>query len=170
MSLREVMNKNPGITTGVNARIIVLALLAIIWSNWGGSGAVGAGGGVGKSFFSDDDGATWFPDDASKIPPFKHNGKDAYRAYVFQCKGGKPFVQYLERYTPQAQAKLEANRKKKSPDVGLLEGINYDGLEVKKAKAPAEKWVKQTSPTFVQITQPKCPDGDSTQIIAVIPD
>jgi hypothetical protein len=162
------MNRNPGITTGVTAGIIVLALLFIIWSNWSSSSVGGATG--GKSYYTEDDGVTYFADDNTKIPPFDHNGKQAVRAYVFQCKGGKPFVQYLERYTPDAKTKLEANRTKKTPDIGLLEGINFEGLEVKKAKAPADKWIKQSSPAYAQIVQPKCPDGDASQIISVMPD
>ena len=56
-----------------------------------------------------DDGATYFPDDANKIPPFTKDGKEAVRARVFSCDGGKTkYVAYLERITPKAKAAIDA--------------------------------------------------------------
>ena len=36
----------------------------------------------GKGFFTDDDGATFYVDDITNIPPYDHNGKKAYRYTV----------------------------------------------------------------------------------------
>jgi hypothetical protein len=50
-------------------------------------------------FYSDDDGATYFADDINELTPFKHEGKDAVRAYVYRCPGSPPFVGLLQRQT-----------------------------------------------------------------------
>ena len=62
---------------------------------------------LSQVFFTDDDGKTWFPDDAKRVPPFDRNGKPAVRAHVYKC-GGKTFVNHMERYTPEAKKKVEA--------------------------------------------------------------
>ena len=61
-----------------------------------------------SEFFSDDDGATWFIDDNTRIPPFDHGGKPAYRAEVFECGTGKPFVAYLEKFTDAKKQQIQA--------------------------------------------------------------
>ena len=50
-------------------------------------------------FYSDDDGATYFTDDVKELTPFRYEGKDAVRAYVYRCPGAAPFVGYLQRQT-----------------------------------------------------------------------
>src|SRR5689334_21127700 len=68
------------------------------------------------AWFSSDDGKTWFKDDQYKVPPFDHQGRPACRAYVFTCDNGKTaFVAYLERFTPEAQRRLQEIRSSKMP-------------------------------------------------------
>src|SRR5687768_16389120 len=112
MGLRETLNENPRITTGLTVALIVVVLAWLLWPSGGGTGGGGAGGtggggGTTQLFYSTDDGKTWFPDDAAKIPPFKKDGKDAVRAVVYKCDG-KTFVNHLERYTPEAQKQMAA--------------------------------------------------------------
>ena len=82
-----------------------------------------------QSWYTDDDGKTWYADDKSLSPPIDHNGKTAVRAYVFSCDGGKhEFVGYLERYTPDArqaieQARSKVRAEKIPPPPGLYESI-----------------------------------------------
>ena len=105
VGIRESLNKNPSITTGVTIGIIVIALLAIVWQMWSSRPNINNI----KSFYTVDDGKTWFEDQATKNPPFDYKGSPAYRAYVFKCgDSGKPFVAYMERFTPDALKKLEA--------------------------------------------------------------
>src|SRR5271156_2802160 len=59
-------------------------------------------------FYTDDDGATWFTDNPGHIPPFDHNGKQAVRCNVFTA-GGKTFVGYMRKVTPELASKIRAN-------------------------------------------------------------
>jgi hypothetical protein len=92
---------------------------------------------LAAAWYSDDDGKTWFAGDQHKvIPPFDHNGKTAYRAYLFSSNGGKDaFVGYLERYTPEGAkmlADLRSPKPNQPPMPGILAAIQTRGLEVKK--------------------------------------
>ena len=79
MGVRELIDRKNHLVMGVAIAAIAVALasILILWRHREGPPALGAGV---QAFFSDDDGKTWFPDDAMKIPPFDHNGKPAYRA------------------------------------------------------------------------------------------
>jgi hypothetical protein len=151
VGIRETLNKSPALTTGATIGIIVLVLGYIFWHSSGG-GPVTTGGKV-QAFFSDDDGKTYFADDASKVAPFDHNGKQAVRAWVYSCNG-KKFVSHLERYTPEAKVKLEQARAQAKGDLTVLDAIQMTGVEVKKPGEGA--WVKQTDPRAAKITQPDC--------------
>jgi hypothetical protein len=59
-----------------------------------------------KSFYSDDDGTTYFTDSVFRFPPFDHNGKTAFAAMIAES-GGHHFVGYLMRYTPEARKQLQ---------------------------------------------------------------
>lgn len=180
MGIREKINQNQGITTGVTVGVIVLALIFIIWQLVGGNsrGTIPT-----QAFFTIDDGKTWFADDINKLPPFDHEGKQAVRAIIFKCKGGKPFVGHLERYTPEAKAQIEKMRESMKnmskdgkggpmmPPPGPMMGdITFSGMEVKAAGAPDNTWVKMADFQKAQeITKIKCPDGDSSEIQPVVP-
>ena len=167
MGLREQLNENPRITTGITVGIIVVMLAWLLWPS--GGGMAGGGGGGTQLFFTIDDGKTYFPDDAKKLPPFKKDGKDAVRAVVYKC-GGKTFVNHMERYTPEAQKKLEAIYAKGTSaganDPTFIAPIREGGLEV---KAPAGKdWVKLSDPKAQEIMKPKCA-GDGSDLVVVQP-
>src|SRR4051794_23591957 len=95
MGIREEMNKRPRAVAvaGVVALAVGIAAMAFQLS----SGGIGRSG--EQAFYTTDDGATWFTDAADRLPPFDYKGKEAVRAYVFECNG-KPFVNHLERWTP----------------------------------------------------------------------
>ena len=157
MGIRETLNENPRLTTGITAGIIIVVFAMIFWSS-GGSAGPGDGGAGTKVYFTDDDGKNTFPDDAKKIPPFQRNGKEAVRARVFKC-GGKTFVNHLERYTPEGKKKAEEffGSGKMSKDPTMLESIQRGGMEV---KAPGDAaWVKVGDPKAIKIMEPKCPTG-----------
>ncbi len=170
MGIREKMNQNPGVTTGVTIGVIVIALAFIIWQLLPNRGPKIPT----KAFYTVDDGATYFADDIKKIPPFDHEGKQAVRAYVFKC-GGKEFVAYLERYTPQAKARLEKAREEaaKNPDAAppdmMMPDLMESGIQVKK---PGQgRWVVQSDFQHSQdIMQVKCPDGKTDNLEPVMPD
>src|SRR5688500_9050171 len=83
MGVRESLNENKKLGVGVGAGIFVVALAILSFQLFGGGGT-----GVEaptSAFYTDDDGKTFFKDDAYKVVPFNHGGKQAYRAEVFQC-------------------------------------------------------------------------------------
>ena len=164
MGIRETLNENPRLTTGITIGIIALVLLVIVYQMFGSSGPSGAGGVTGggsKLYFSDDDGKTYFADDRNKVPPFDHSGKEACRAHVVKCDG-KTFVNYIERFSPEAKKRMEAvNAKGPNLDPTVIEEIRYSGLEVKK---PGETtWIKMSDPKFTQTIRPKCADPNSAE-------
>jgi hypothetical protein len=166
VGIRETLNKNPAITTGATAAIILLAIGFIIYQiTGGGSPSVATEG-----YYTIDDGKTWFSDDINKIPPFDKDGKQAVRAYVYECPGSDPFVSHLERYTPEGKKALEAAQKSNDPNNPVvMEDVMATGLEVKKPLTGDKGWVKQGAPAAGKIMELKCPDGKTEGIMPVIP-
>ncbi len=125
-----------------------------------------------QTFFSTDDGKTWFADDDEKVPPFDKDGKQAVRAFVYRCGDGTMFVNHLQRFTPEAKRILETQRKsqrnrKGGPDTSEIGGALSNGREVKR---PGDtKWI--TSDDFravAQVLSVKCPPG-CTEAVSVEP-
>jgi len=155
MGVRETLNKNKMATAVAGGCLLLLGAVVIIKGN-----ASGIPGPLTRAYYSDDDGKSFFADDANKVAPFDHNGKPADRAYVYQCGSGKPFVLYLERYEESTRSKLTAAMANKSSDTAAAAAVaelRGSGIEIKK---PGEKnWVSPTSPVGVDTVTPKCPDG-----------
>jgi len=168
VGIRETLNQNPGLTTGVTAGIIILALVLIIWSNLSGGGSASNGGSVSKLYYSDDDGKTWYADDVSKVPPYDHNGKQAVRAHVYKCKDGKLFVGYLEELNSDYRTKLEKAKSAPGGRGALLEDAMIGGMEFKKP-GPNNKWVRQMTPDAQKVLDVTCPDGSRETLEQVIP-
>ncbi len=118
------------------------------------------------AWYSDDEGQTWFSQDFRMTrPPFNHDGKTAYRAYVFTTDGGKTcFVGYLRRYTPHAlQMLLWAQQMAASgpPPAGVNESISRSGVEVK--KPGGNDWINVADPRAKSIRQITGPGGAPAQ-------
>lgn len=167
MGIRETLNKNPAITTGATAAIILIAIGFIIYQLSGGSSP----GIATEAYFSNDDGKTWFADDINKIPPFDKDGKPAYKAYVYQCPGSDPFVSHLERYTEAGKKAMEAAMNSNDPNNPvIMEDVQMTAIEVKKPGAdPVKGWVRQSSPVAAKVMELKCPDGTTEGIEPVVP-
>lgn len=153
MGIRESLNKNPALSSGLVIGVIVLVLGLLFWVSTSGGPSKGDTG-EQKAFFTSDDGKSWFVDSAAKIPPFTKDGKDAVLAYVYSCNG-KPFVAYMKRFTPEAKRKLEeANSNKSKPQMAVADVVQFTGIEV---KAPGGKdWYKQTDERAIKVMQPQC--------------
>ena len=160
MGIRQKINENPGITTAVTAAVIVIAIGIIIWQGCSGGGGSEVIAVSTKAFFTIDDGKTLFVDDVNKIPPFMKDGKEAVRAHVFVCPGGKPFVGYLEKYSPQDKKMMEDAMAGKAPPAAYA---GYTGQAmVKKPNTPPQGWVPLmpgTTQFYSSIVQVTCPDG-----------
>lgn len=167
MGIRETLNENPGITTGITAGIIVLALGVIIWQTVGNNYPPTP---IARAFFSDDDGKTFFADSTDNIPPFDHNGKQAVKAVVFTCDNGKTkFVGYLERFSPAAKAKLQAAMDANRPDLGLMESTTEHDVQVKQVNGG--QWYDQNSPQGQQIMNDvKCKNGSKDGLSIAVPE
>ena len=157
MGIRETLNKNQQYTTIATIAIIVLAIAFIAWQMM----PERTPRIMTKSYYTTDDGKSYFEDPADKLVPFDKDGKEAVRAHVFQCgSGGQPFVGYLEKLDPKVKAKLDdffadpKNKGKMMP--GQLEA-EESGRLVK--KPGGQRWVPEMSPAAPQVTTIKCKDG-----------
>lgn len=155
MGIREELNTKPWVA--VVALVLGVVLLIYVISNREVTQLP-----LDKmAFFTVDDGKTWFKDDAGRIPPFTHEGKTAYRAYVFRCNG-KDFVAYVQRYS-------EAGKKSWEERLSKVEGggdVKYRAREGLarggEFKAPGEtKWFNGMTNIAEagRVMNVKCPDG-----------
>jgi hypothetical protein len=156
--LRKTINERPGASAAAGAVLIVLACLFIIYEL---RPAARPSPFAGKAFFSDDDGLTFFVDKATLIPPFDHNGKPAYRCRVYQCEGGQPFVNHLERYTPQDKATLEEIISR-TGEAASSEFMKVSGHMEVKMPGGGDLWIPLNSDTaqmYMMISRPHAPPG-----------
>ena len=156
MGIRESMNRKPRVAAAV-AVVLLLLACAVLAVQFAGADA---GVTSKKAFFTIDDGKTWFVDDASKIAPFQHDGKQALRAYVFECNGQR-FVNHVERFTPEGRQAAEAAIKANSAGhpAEAAAQVRLSGAEVK--KPGAKLWAPLSDlPKAGPILRPKCPTGD----------
>jgi hypothetical protein len=165
MGLRATLEKKPvlGITGAVVMIVLAAALMVRSMTNQGSHE-------VNAAYYTTDDGKTWFAAGIDHVAPFEHEGKEAVKVYLFRCGDrGKPFVAYLERFTPQGKKQVEkmwadarARANKDGTAVAIdrvaLYGATMSATEVKK---PGEShwYPMQKAPPYV--TQVHCPDGGS---------
>jgi hypothetical protein len=164
VGIRETLNRNPSIATGVTLAVVVIAVAFIVYSQVGLSTPKPPS----KAYFTIDDGATTFVDDIRKLPPFDYNGKQAVRVRMFKC-GGEPFVGYLERYTADAKKQLERIRNdppaaggasggRPASEMADLAKTARMGMEVKK-RGDAQWILMGDIQNSAKIMQVKCPDN-----------
>jgi hypothetical protein len=156
MGVRERLNKHPAL-----AALVVVALFAAsatvlaLWVN----ARRGVPERVTRVYYSATDGNTFFADDAGRVYPFDHDAKPAYRAYVYRCGDGQPFVNYLARYTDAARARLtELGDIPKGEAAAEAAQLRGTAIEVRR---PGDtEWVGLFSAAGQEIARhPPCPDG-----------
>jgi hypothetical protein len=148
MGVRQTLNNNQVLIGTAVFLALVAAGVSIAYTLLGNR-AVGPSD---KAFYTVDDGATWFVDSRTRIPPFTHDGKEAVRVYIYSTDGGKTtFPVYLLRYNKDAKAKLDAEIQKAPPGAwptadSLANDSSFEiaGAEVKKARSPSDPWVKKS--------------------------
>jgi hypothetical protein len=160
MGVRQSLNENKKLGVGVGAGIFVVALAILSFQLFGGGGS-----GIEaptSAFYTDDDGKTFFKDDAYKVVPFDHGGKQAYRAEVFKCADGKQFVGRMYRHNALGKKAMEEHLAKGTddPEGVFLAGLDNQATEVKAPGAPADAW-KLYYPS--EAKSPKCPSGGMAQ-------
>ncbi len=112
-----------------------------------------------REFFTDDDGATWFADDGTKVAPFDHNGKPAVLARVFETKGGKQFVGYLMKFSDEARKKIveaQTTHRLTGGASAATEPV-FDGLLVKRPHQT--QWISDSDPNARAVKIFAGPDG-----------
>lgn len=141
---------------------VALAVLGIGVLVWRMAGSVVARP-IGQSvWFTIDDGKTWFAESSTKLPPFEHQGKTAYRCYVYTCDGGRTaFVSHLERFTPEITQRLKTG--------GAFDPMLASAIEVKEPGTGDTGWVKQSDPKAAAIMRPICPDDPNKLPEPVLP-
>ena len=169
MGIRDYANRHRGAAIGAASAMIVVAIVVIVLQARGGAST--SNGMTAKSFFSTDDGKSWFADDATKVPPFMKDGKEAYRAYVYRAPDGTEFVAYLERYTAAGKRAVEAAlarppEEQMHGDPYLADGAG-DAVEVKK---PGDKtWINSTDPRAAPVLAIVSPKGETEKLEFVSP-
>jgi hypothetical protein len=165
MSVREKLNSNRVMGFLVAAILLIAATVQAAYFLRPTAKHQSATG----TFYTDDDGQTYFMESIYKFPPWDHNGKQANIAVVYSSSSGK-FVAYQVRYTAAAQKELQDLYAKAQrgecplADVNRLmttQRIGFVGREVK--MRGTNKWVPMTAvPRPIPI---KAPDGGDAMMV-----
>ena len=164
MGLREMLRRKSNFAKIVLALIIVSSLGAIYFELTASHPQEAAV--MQKAFYSADDGRTWFVDDAFKSSPCDHDGKRAYRALIYRCSGGKPFLAYLAKYSDRQQSELEADKVRFNGKPSLMV-LTTPMQDLKKPGAAG--WIHGSFSAVNGYPPPKCPSGSDAAIM-VSPD
>jgi len=157
VGIRETLNKNQTLTTGATIAIIVIAIGVIVWQML----PERAPRIVTKSYYTNDDGKTWFEETSDKIVPFDKDGEEAVRAHLFRCgENGEKFVGYLEKLDPKVKSRVDEFQANPSNRGRVMPGqaeVEDNGRLVKR---PGDKnWIPENNPMAARITTIKCKDG-----------
>ena len=157
MGVRQALNENPLVSMGAASILIVAALLFIFWHLGGDHPRHTAV--AQKMYYSDDDGKTYFADQAYKLTPFPGpNNRPAVQAMVCQCGNGKPFVACLSRYTEEGRKTAE----KVASDPRFPAAFRPNPTLVEVKKPGAKTWIRfdpKNPKSYIDATMPKCPAG-----------
>jgi hypothetical protein len=165
VGIRETLNKNQTLTTGATIAIIVIAIGIIVWQMMPEKPPRI----MTKSYYTNDDGKTWFEDSSDKIVPFDKDGKEAVRAHLFSCSGSPPFVGYLEKLDPRVKQRLDDFHANPSNKGRIMPGQAEAEDTGRLVKRPGDKqWLPDTNPNAARITTIKCKDG--SYAVRVVPD
>lgn len=164
------MNANPALAGGVTGGVLLIALILIVMSIRSGGPQEAA---TTKDFYSIDDGVTSFVDEAfpTRVPPFQHQGKTAYRAHVWTCDGGKTtFVSGLQKFSDQAKKTLDglvAAKNFDHPTINIVRET-WEGSLMKPAKTgdTPDQWFPYTNPKSNALLVPTCPSGTLDKPVA----
>jgi hypothetical protein len=153
--VREWLNKHPGLALGLTAGVALAAILAIVVQVMASRKKYPEG--LPSAYYSVDDGQSYFVAGMENVPPFQHDGKEAVRAHVFKCGNGKPFVGYLERYTPEAHKAVVEKRATPQHQIS--------GRELKRPGANNAWVTTKDQKASIAIADVRCPDGGSPEPI-----
>lgn len=145
MGIRELLEKQKRLVIPA----VVVGIAACAYSAWRTHKAEEIPGMIERAYYSDDDGKTYFADDVKQGFSFDHGGNTAYRAFVYRCNSGKPFVGLLARTTePSGPKPADPN------PVGKRQAGPPPPMEVR--KPGTTKWVSTLSPEYQPLLQSVC--------------
>jgi hypothetical protein len=166
MNLRQALSEKPIRAAAVAGGLLLISIVLIAFQLRGSSSIASA---RSKAFFTVDDGKTWFTDDATKLPPFEKDGKQAVLARVYRSADGTQFVNYLERFKPEARQALEAASVsdptgKVKPDQNAIRNAYSGGRELKR---PGDaKWIARSNYREAsQVMAIRCPNGGTEAVL-----
>ena len=155
--LRGLLNKYP-------IPIFGLLVLLIVFGLWYAISGVTAGQIEAGSYYSVDDGATYFADDRSRVAPFSSGGKEAVRAIVMQpAGGGEPFVKYLQKNKPENVAAMQDAEDR---------GVRREGVSLL-IKAPGDsEWLDTGDPKNLEEVKllRRMEDADGNPLVTINPE
>lgn len=149
MFIRSALGVRKGLSVAIGCGLILVAAVSLAFQFWPQKKP-----NIAMTYYSDDDGQTWFEDSTYKVAPFDHNGKTAVIAEVYTYDNGdKSFCAYLAKYNPDAKKRLEAafadaQSKGQPPNtVGLLHERWFieSGMMVKRPR-PNNDWLPYADP------------------------
>ncbi len=162
MQMREMINRHRALTLGAMVVVVALALSLSLRRSFG----PGRGTRITQAFYSDDDGKNYFVDELGKSSPFDHEGKPAYRAYVYRCTGSRAtFVGYLARQNPDEKSQGPMESTGDAVKAGIARSKSVGAMEVKRPGDP--RWVALGSVEGTAISDVACPNGERP--LAVVP-
>jgi hypothetical protein len=165
MEVRKILQQHPRVATGGTAAITLVALFAIIMELRGNPPPAAPT----LAYYTTDDGASFYVDDINLVPPFTHDGKQAVLAHVIKGAGGKKFVAYLVRYTPQQKEKIERLLAQAPVDPAVARGAREGGMEVKAPLTGDTGWVPFLSRSAMPIVEIHAPPGVSEPLEPAYP-
>jgi hypothetical protein len=161
MNVREKLNASKTVV-GIAAGVLIAACLGFIYWYWS-AGRIHVD--PTQTYYSDDDGHTYYKDSVYKFPPYDHDGKTAVEAVVAESNG-HDFIAYLMRFTPEARKQLQQkyddavknNLPVQNAVLTLLgnPGINMAGMQIK-LPGSGHDWVPRSRLPALDI---KSPDGE----------
>jgi hypothetical protein len=171
MSIRTYLNENPMVAGGIAAGLVLIAIIGGVWylKSSGTPEPLTGKPDLSKGFYSDDDGKNFFVDVIGHVTPFKHNGKDAVRAYVFRC-GSTTFVGLLGRNTDAAKSHFDVKTLGGDYKAVFTTSASPPIFEIKKPQGA--KWIPVTSQPndpWHQELAVQCPGGGSDLAVPVAP-
>ncbi|HWB54846.1 MAG TPA: hypothetical protein VG722_11660 [Tepidisphaeraceae bacterium] len=162
--MREKFRNRKGLSLVLAAVFFVLAGAVVAYQNWPAKRA-----NLAMSFFTDDEGQTWFSAASTNLAPFDHDGKTAVMAEIFTYdSGNKKICGYLQKYTPEAKRRLEAafadakSHGQPLENVALFHDHGFmDSAFLVKKPGLNNPWVPYSDPRANQVLSVQSPDGSA---------
>jgi hypothetical protein len=170
MYIRSALNEKKYLSTAAASGLLLVAAVCLAYQFWPQKKA-----NLALTYFSDDDGKTWFRESSYHVAPFDHDGNKAVIAKIYTYdNGSKEFCAYLAQYTPEAKKKLEAAladaQAKGLPPSSVELFHDHDFIvSAMQVKLPGanNSWLAYSDPRTNQVFSIHSPDGSAVDEVFV---